>query len=394
MRHDHLLAASFFHNPIDSRRPLRQPFGRLTWPLALACGVALVACDGAPAATDDAGAGVDAGAGAVDAYVPPGPFAPFRSVTASAGRFCATTTADDLWCWDTSAPPRRVATNIGRVDCSSGGCCSLTTDGRISCWLGDGSVSAFGSSEAHPTPIDVTGATDVRVGGYHACALLGTGQVTCWGSNLSGELGRGPMDGANLPPAVVPAISATAIGVGFSASYAIRADGTLAAWGDNLGGELGLPPRVPEASITPVTVSGLGSPARSVEGSLESSFIGGSLFACAVLSDGRAACWGTNSYGELSGGTATDSGPVVVDGLSGVAQVSVGFRTAVARLESGEVYQWGTFHGEAPTSAPVRVGAVDLATDVAAGQGTACAVTSDAHVVCWGGNPVDYAPSL
>lgn len=45
----------------------------------------------------------------------------------------------------------------------------------------------------HPSPVPaptLTGATQVSVGGRHACAVVDGGAVRCWGDNNDGELGR------------------------------------------------------------------------------------------------------------------------------------------------------------------------------------------------------------
>jgi len=42
----------------------------------------------------------------------------------------------------------------------------------------------------------------------------------------------------------------------------------------------------------------------------------GKQHACAVLSDGRVQCWGSNTYGEIGDGTTNDAtSPVFVKGF-------------------------------------------------------------------------------
>lgn len=343
-------------------------------------------------ATPDAGADPreDARPGVFDAYTPPD-LPPFRSVTAGNGYFCATSETDELWCWDAS-PPRRVATAVAEADCAAGGCCAAMLDGRLECWRSEGGVADTFASETDREVITLADVVRVRVGGSHACALLESGEVACWGRNLSGQAGHGAMTAAAVEPAVVPSVTATSIAVGLATSYAIRPDGTVAAWGNNISGELGRPRGDPTESLVPVTVLGLPGTATQLDGSYGSALTEGSSFACAVVADGTVTCWGSNYFGELGGGGESDTGPLRVGALSNVAQVRAAQRWAIARLQSGEVYQWGTFEGET-ADPPTRVDGIDGALDIAAGGGTACAVVGGGTVVCWGAAPARHGPS-
>jgi hypothetical protein len=79
--------------------------------------------------------------------------------------------------------------------------CALTTAGEVYCW-GTPSQTSPASADAcwsmnlscTPTPqivAGVEGATAIAVGYGHACALTGASQVTCWGLDTHGQLGRG-----------------------------------------------------------------------------------------------------------------------------------------------------------------------------------------------------------
>jgi alpha-tubulin suppressor-like RCC1 family protein len=48
----------------------------------------------------------------------------------------------------------------------------------------------FGSDAVQsPAPVGITNATSITVGKRHACALLDTGGIACWGDNSANELG-------------------------------------------------------------------------------------------------------------------------------------------------------------------------------------------------------------
>jgi alpha-tubulin suppressor-like RCC1 family protein len=72
--------------------------------------------------------------------------------------------------------------------------------------LGNGSTSAGSSS---PVGVDtpggdagLTGVVAITAGGGHACALLSTGTIVCWGDGVDGQLGNGGSAGAFVPVAV------------------------------------------------------------------------------------------------------------------------------------------------------------------------------------------------
>jgi alpha-tubulin suppressor-like RCC1 family protein len=74
--------------------------------------------------------------------------------------------------------------------------CAVRSGGTVQCW-GHNEWGELGNGEngdAHspgPAVVGVAGATAVTAGGIHACALLASGAVRCWGSNFDGELGNG-----------------------------------------------------------------------------------------------------------------------------------------------------------------------------------------------------------
>jgi hypothetical protein len=81
-----------------------------------------------------------------------------------------------------------------------------------------------------------------------------------------------------------------------------------------------------------VTVSGLPKVARIASGG----------HTCAVVADGRVACWGRNPYGQLGDGTTTHQlNPVWVAGLNDAAEVAVGDTNTCVRTRDGRVLCWG-----------------------------------------------------
>jgi LPXTG-motif cell wall-anchored protein len=137
----------------------------------------------------------------------------------------------------------------------------------VKCWgdneygLGalDGNNSAITNSNV---PVQVEGLTSgvlaISIDFKHACALLSTGSVKCWGFNNKGQLGDGttstkntPVDVAGLPD------KAVAVSVGYRHSCAILESGSLYCWGSNDEAQLGDGTKVDK--LQPTNVSALGT---------------------------------------------------------------------------------------------------------------------------------------
>jgi len=80
--------------------------------------------------------------------------------------------------------------------------------GNVSCW-GNGFYGRLGQGVANPSsvPVGVVGlpgpAVGVAIGYDHACALLGDGDIYCWGRGDLGQLGDGLMTSSFAPVRVV-----------------------------------------------------------------------------------------------------------------------------------------------------------------------------------------------
>jgi alpha-tubulin suppressor-like RCC1 family protein len=268
--------------------------------------------------------------------------------------------------------------------------CVLRQDGGVTCWgrnddgqLGDGTITPRSAG------VRVSGLTDaiaLAAGDRHACAVRAAGSVVCWGADDTGQLGDGGGGDQRTPIAVPGVAGATAVVAGSGFSCALLADRSVVCWGDDSDGEIGdgTPGAAPRA---PTPVLGLAS-VRSLAAQWQ--------HACAVLTDGSVACWGSNASGQLGDGTQVDRAqPVAVPGLQNVVAVATGLSHTCA-MSAGAIRCWGdNSQGQLgsnatgtsgsttqPTLVPIVIDPVAIAT----GAQHTCAVRLNGQVLCWGQN--------
>jgi hypothetical protein len=251
------------------------------------------------------------------------------------GRGCARLADDSLSCvkqrpppagyeWDGRFEPVAGMEGVRQLSMESYCECAARTDGSVWCWftleppppspLADGGQGQAVEPDAgffRFEPMAVEGVEDavaVATGERFGCALLSGGEVTCWGRNTLGQLGRAPTrtDAGVVeePPSLVPDLEdAVGLCAGRAHACALRGDGTLRCWGDNTHGQLGTGATSPPPSA-PVQPLGL---ERVV--AVDCGFQG----TCALQEEGAVWCWGTNSYGEAGQGpTGAPPSPLTV----------------------------------------------------------------------------------
>lgn len=178
---------------------------------------------------------------------------------------------------------------------------------------GESLAPCGGTVIATPAALPVPASTlEIDLGRVHACARTAAGVVVCWGQNVGGSLGLAMRDPSRVttPTEVDLPEPATHLAVADDHACALLASGRVACWGreahELLGQGPGAPvdcgPNPPSASIpcasAPVLVDGLDDAIDLATGT-------GST--CARRASGRVVCWGDNTYGQLGDGTFDDA---------------------------------------------------------------------------------------
>ena len=286
--------------------------------------------------------------------------------------------------------------------------CALLSNGQVSCWgrdtngqLGDGSlavdVSAPSSTVVLPGGPSAY-ATAIAAGDRHTCALLGSGGVTCWGDDAAGQVGNGAVSGNVMSPSapvVLPSgMAATAVAAGGSSTCAVLADGEVTCWGSDSSGQAGNGSAAGNvlSPSSPVELPGF-AVAMSITVGLE--------HACVVLSTGRVTCWGSDSSGQIGNGSvagnvAAPPQPVGLPGGVTAVALAAGRLHSCALLRTGSITCWGSDvagqlgNGAAGSqltpSSPIALPGLMAARGIAAGDDHTCALLSSNELTCWGLN--------
>lgn len=252
----------------------------------------------------------------------------------------------------------------------------------------------------------------IESGRSHTCALLSSGNVSCWGYNLDQRLGFnvGQNIGDNETPASIGYINlkntAKDITVGDQHSCAILSHDYVKCWGDNQYGQLGYGHTktvVPETPI-PTPLVRTNAEIRQI--------VAGGYHTCALRKDsGKILCWGRNDYGQLGYGhinNITMPPTTSVDVGGQAIQLSAGRFHTCALLESGSVKCWGRndygqlgyghtnnigddeplidYRNEQNPSALTDIPLGQKAIAVSAKGSNTCALLASGEVKCWGEN--------
>jgi alpha-tubulin suppressor-like RCC1 family protein len=116
----------------------------------------------------------------------------------------------------------------------------------------------------------------------------------------------------------------------------------------------------------------------------------GSFHTCALLVDGRVACWGQNAEGQLGTGDTRDlSRPTLVPGVSGATAIAAGGDHSCALISDGTVRCWGSSVVSLSISgitSPQPIAGLTKVLAIGSGEQHSCVVIEGGVLRCWGDN--------
>jgi alpha-tubulin suppressor-like RCC1 family protein len=234
-----------------------------------------------------------------------------------------------------------LSSGVRALSVGQGSACALMTDKTLKCWgsnwegrLGDGTTTATTDTSG---PVSVLGLSDVAavaVGSAHACAVVSSGKVYCWGQWESGQLGidlginditeitnrgsgRTPLETLDARASTNYLLNAQAISLGSSFSCAVRVTGAISCWGLNGSGELGTGGKS-QYVLAPVSVSGMSDAAVVAAGT---------AFACSMSTSSVVKCWGGGGFASNAGqiGNGSNAESLVPATVTGVVAQTITF---------------------------------------------------------------------
>lgn len=207
------------------------------------------------------------------------------------------------------------------------------------------SMGAAGPASAQaPAPAPDVGSPEasarwlqVDAGFLHACGITTTHRLYCWGNDGAQQLGNGGgRRNRNLPVEVAGARTDWAqVSAGYDATCAIRTDHRLFCWGSDVSGYLGNGAGTQDQSVPGEVAGGRTDWAQVSAG-------GGAV--CATTTAGRLFCWGSDyrgSAGNGGGASQVDAPAQVAGAATDWASVNAGFAHVCARKTTGALFCFG-----------------------------------------------------
>lgn len=242
--------------------------------------------------------------------------------------------------------------------------CALLDNRKIKCWgqnnfgqLGYGDTENRGDDESIESlgyvsvGADVV-AMDISTISFHACAVLMSGDLKCWGYNAFGQLGYGHTNniGDDEYPSDVGTVpfgtQVLQIASGFRHTCALTGGQSIRCWGSNAFGQIGTGNS--QTIGDDEAADSIGFIATGASSHLMVAT--GNFHTCAVGSNGGVYCFGQSTQGQIGLGTTSNLGDnETVENVSKVnlgdikiSQVAAGTNhTCALSKDEGKVICWG-----------------------------------------------------
>ncbi|MDC0149823.1 hypothetical protein OAI65_02735, partial [Candidatus Poseidoniales archaeon] len=207
--------------------------------------------------------------------------------------------------------------------------CMVVDDGRAFCW-GDGNRGHNGDGTTYDrnTPTQVSGTASyvsISSGPQHSCAITNLGTVQCWGLNNEEQLGLG-YDGnyeySTPQNTALPAgIKVSSIASGSEHACAVLETMSVYCWGMDDQGQLNTAYECENDYTNGCSGNGRSTPAPAQlpAGRGGIAVTAGYHFTCVFIDNGGVYCFGENNDGQLGNGSTEGSGPNYVDMPIGIS---------------------------------------------------------------------------
>lgn len=272
---------------------------------------------------------------------------------------CALRQGGTVFCWgdnasgqsnpgslETTISPTQVVTESMPIAVAVGSgfsCIAREDDVTVTCFGANDAGQLTGTIDLAPGPVDAVVPdvefTTIVAGSAHVCATTAQGDLYCWGSNASGQLGQDPVTVSSVATPTLVAPGVTHLAAGEQHTCFIDATG-LHCVGANGQGQLGHGSTAPSFDITLVTEL----PATVTPTQL----VAAANHTCALGEPDELFCWGSNDNGQLrlppddEGNDAFRLSPQAIDlGSLRIAQLSTGPSSSCARSTRGVAFCWG-----------------------------------------------------
>lgn len=235
-----------------------------------------------------------------------------------------------------------------------------------------------------PTETTATTWSSLATGGYHQCGIkLGVPPtMACWGGNDVAQLGIGVATATPYAMEVDQGYQFARVAAGYAFTCALDAAGALSCWGYNLSHQVG------DGGPMPMGALYVAAP-KSIGGTYEQ-VVAGKAHACAIQADGVARCWGLNATGQVDDrGVPLVSHPTDIAGSWAQLALGTSHSCGIARADAA-LWCWGAnvrgqlgVDGVAPRG-PTKIDPAPWSA-IAAGRIHTCGI-KDGKVYCWGSN--------